>query len=92
MSSSTNASYRTLKQRTLSLKGFSAEDDRYVAMDLVNPTIDEPEISVGALRKLEVSWGYKCLDLDRIHPGPSWTTSRIRRRRSRVDVHPRAHS
>jgi benzoylformate decarboxylase len=35
-----NASYRILKQRTLALKGFSAEDDRYVAMDLVNPTID----------------------------------------------------
>jgi benzoylformate decarboxylase len=35
-----NASYRILKQRTLALKGFSAEDDRYVAMDLVNPAID----------------------------------------------------
>ena len=35
-----NASYRILKQRTLALKGFSAEDDRYIAMDLVNPTID----------------------------------------------------
>ena len=32
-----NASYRILKQRTLALKGFSAEDDRYVGMDLVNP-------------------------------------------------------
>ena len=31
---------RILKQRTLALKGFSAEDDRYIAMDLVNPTID----------------------------------------------------
>jgi len=29
-----------LKQRTLALKGFSAEDDRYVAMDLANPAID----------------------------------------------------
>ena len=35
-----DASYRILKQRTLALKGFSAEDNRYVAMDLVNPTID----------------------------------------------------
>ncbi len=35
-----NASYRILKQRTQALKGFSAEDDRYVAMDLVNPLID----------------------------------------------------
>jgi benzoylformate decarboxylase len=35
-----NASYRILKQRTLALKGFSFEDDRYVAMDLVNPLID----------------------------------------------------
>src|SRR2546422_10882009 len=29
-----NASYRILKERTKALKGFSAEDDRYVAMDL----------------------------------------------------------
>ncbi|HEV8438683.1 MAG TPA: thiamine pyrophosphate-binding protein [Methylomirabilota bacterium] len=35
-----NASYRILKQRTLALKGFSFEDDHYVAMDLVNPLID----------------------------------------------------
>jgi benzoylformate decarboxylase len=35
-----NASYRILKQRTLALKGFSAEDDRYVGMDLVNPRLD----------------------------------------------------
>ena len=35
-----NASYRILKQRTLALKGFSAIDDRYVGMDLVNPAID----------------------------------------------------
>jgi benzoylformate decarboxylase len=35
-----NASYRILKQRTLALKGFSAEDDTYVAMDLVNPRLD----------------------------------------------------
>jgi benzoylformate decarboxylase len=35
-----NASYRILKQRTLALKGFSAEDDKYVAMDLVDPRLD----------------------------------------------------
>src|SRR5947207_13665046 len=35
-----NASYRILKQRTLALKGFSAEDDKYVAIDLVNPPLD----------------------------------------------------
>jgi benzoylformate decarboxylase len=35
-----NASYRILKQRTHALKGFAAEDDRYIAMDLVNPGID----------------------------------------------------
>ncbi len=35
-----NTSYRILKQRTRALKGFSAEDDRYVAMDLEQPSID----------------------------------------------------
>ncbi len=35
-----NRSYRILKQRTLLLKGFSAQDDHYVAMDLVEPSID----------------------------------------------------
>jgi benzoylformate decarboxylase len=35
-----NASYRILKQRTLGLKGFSAEDDVYVGMDLDRPLID----------------------------------------------------
>jgi benzoylformate decarboxylase len=35
-----NTSYRILKQRTKALKGFSAEDDRYVAMDLDRPEID----------------------------------------------------
>jgi benzoylformate decarboxylase len=35
-----NTSYRILKQRTKALKGFSAEDDRYVAMDLDRPQID----------------------------------------------------
>jgi benzoylformate decarboxylase len=34
-----NGSYRILKQRTRALKGFSAEDDRYVGMDLT-PAID----------------------------------------------------
>jgi benzoylformate decarboxylase len=45
-----NASYRILKQRTLALKGFSAQDDRYVAMDLVDPMID----FVGMARSLGV--------------------------------------
>ncbi len=45
-----NASYRILKQRTLALKGFSAKDDRYVAMDLVDPAIDY----VGVARALGV--------------------------------------
>src|SRR5262245_10179775 len=45
-----NASYRILNPRTLTLKGFSAEDDRYVAMDLVNPAIDY----VGLARSLGV--------------------------------------
>ncbi len=35
-----NRSYRILKQRTHALKGFSAEDDVYVAMDLDKPLID----------------------------------------------------
>ena len=35
-----NASYRILKQRTRGLKGFSAEDDVYVGMDLDRPLID----------------------------------------------------
>jgi benzoylformate decarboxylase len=45
-----NASYRILKQRTRALKGFSAEDDRYVAMDLERPLID----FVGVARSLGV--------------------------------------
>src|SRR5436190_4636578 len=44
-----NASYRILKQRTPALKGFSAEDDRYVGMDL-EPLID----FVGMARALGV--------------------------------------
>jgi benzoylformate decarboxylase len=35
-----NGSYRILKQRTHGLKGFSAEDDVYVGMDLDRPFID----------------------------------------------------
>jgi len=35
-----NGSYRILKQRTHALKGFSAEDDLYVGMDLDRPFID----------------------------------------------------
>jgi benzoylformate decarboxylase len=35
-----NQSYRILKQRTQALKGFSAEDNHYVAMDLVRPGLD----------------------------------------------------
>src|SRR5438309_438721 len=45
-----NTSYRILKQRTKALKGFSAEDDRYVAMDLDRPLID----FVGLARSLGV--------------------------------------
>ena len=45
-----NGSYRILKQRTLALKGFSAEDDRYVGMDLERPAID----FVGLARSLGV--------------------------------------
>ncbi len=45
-----NASYRILKQRTLALKGFSAQDDRYVGMDLDRPAID----FVGLARALGV--------------------------------------
>jgi benzoylformate decarboxylase len=45
-----NASYRILKQRTHALKGFSAEDDYYVGMDLDRPFIDY----VGLARSLGV--------------------------------------
>lgn len=45
-----NGSYRILKQRTKALKGFSAEDNRYVAMDLDRPPID----FVGLARSLGV--------------------------------------
>ena len=46
-----NASYRILKERTKALKGFSAEDDKYVAMDLVDPAINY----VGLARSLGVA-------------------------------------
>lgn len=45
-----NGSYRILKQRTLALKGFSAEDDYYVGMDLDKPFVDY----VGLARSLGV--------------------------------------
>jgi benzoylformate decarboxylase len=45
-----NASYRILKQRTHGLKGFSAEDDHYVGMDLDRPFIDY----IGLARSLGV--------------------------------------
>jgi benzoylformate decarboxylase len=45
-----NTSYRILKQRTHGLKGFSAEDDVYVGMDLDTPPIDY----VGLARSLGV--------------------------------------
>lgn len=35
-----NRSYRILKQRVRALKGFAAEDDRYVGLDLDRPAID----------------------------------------------------
>ena len=35
-----NSSYRILKQRTHAMKGFAAESDRYVAMDLDDPRVD----------------------------------------------------
>jgi benzoylformate decarboxylase len=40
-----NASYRILKQRTHALKGFAAQDDRYIAMDLVDPPIDHVSLA-----------------------------------------------
>jgi hypothetical protein len=55
-------SYRILEQRTKALKGFSAEDDRYVAMDLDTPLID----FVGLARALGVP-GARLVDV-RIDP------------------------
>ncbi|MBI4610160.1 MAG: thiamine pyrophosphate-binding protein [Candidatus Rokubacteria bacterium] len=45
-----NRSYRILKQRVHALKGFAAQDDVYVGMDLENPLID----FVGLARSLGV--------------------------------------
>jgi benzoylformate decarboxylase len=45
-----NRSYRILKQRTNAMKGFAAQTDRYVGMDLVDPAIDY----VGLARSLGV--------------------------------------
>jgi len=45
-----NRSYRILKQRVHALKGFAAQDDVYVGMDLENPLID----FVGLARALGV--------------------------------------
>jgi benzoylformate decarboxylase len=40
-----NASYRILKQRTLALKGFSAEDDVYVGMDIQRPHVNYVDLA-----------------------------------------------
>jgi benzoylformate decarboxylase len=45
-----NGGYRILKQRTQALQGFSARSNRYVGMDLEEPTID----FVGLARSLGV--------------------------------------
>jgi benzoylformate decarboxylase len=45
-----NRSYRILKQRTNAMKGFAAQTDRYVGMDLTDPAIDY----VGLARALGV--------------------------------------
>ncbi len=46
-----NSSYRILKQRTNALKAHAAQTDRYVGMDLTEPTID----FVGLARSLGVA-------------------------------------
>jgi benzoylformate decarboxylase len=48
-----NRSYRILKQRTNAMKGFAAQTDRYVGMDLTDPAIDY----VGLARSLGVEAG-----------------------------------
>jgi benzoylformate decarboxylase len=45
-----NRSYRILKQRTNAMKGFAAQTDRYVGMDLTDPAVDY----VGLARALGV--------------------------------------
>ncbi len=46
-----NRSYRILKQRVNAMRGFAAQTDRFVAMDLVEPEIDY----IGLARSLGVS-------------------------------------
>jgi benzoylformate decarboxylase len=46
-----NRSYRILKQRTNAMKGFAAQTDRYVGMDLTEPAVDY----VGLARSLGVA-------------------------------------
>jgi benzoylformate decarboxylase len=48
-----NRSYRILKQRTSAMKGFAAQTDRYVGMDLTDPAIDY----VGLARSLGLEAG-----------------------------------
>ncbi|HKW52108.1 MAG TPA: thiamine pyrophosphate-dependent enzyme, partial [Stellaceae bacterium] len=43
-----NRSYRILKQRTNAMKGFAAQTDRYIGMDITDPPIDH----VGLARSL----------------------------------------
>jgi benzoylformate decarboxylase len=45
-----NGGYRILKQRTQALQGFSAKSNRYIGMDLEEPTVD----FVGLARSLGV--------------------------------------
>ncbi len=61
-----NRSYRILKQRVHALKGFAAQDDVYVGMDLENPLID----FVGLAKSLGVAGERveKCRDV-----GPALT-------------------
>ncbi len=53
-----NRSYRILKQRTNAMKGFAAQTDRYVGMDLTDPPID----FVGLARALGIA-GTRAADL-----------------------------
>jgi len=48
-----NRSYRILKQRVNAMKGFAAQTDRYVGMDLTDPAIDY----VGLARSLGLEAG-----------------------------------
>ncbi|MGH7041724.1 MAG: thiamine pyrophosphate-dependent enzyme, partial [Acetobacteraceae bacterium] len=42
-----NSSYRILKQRTNAMQGFAHQTDRYVGMDLDNPTVDFVAVARG---------------------------------------------